>query len=1127
MAFAEPPNFFGDDTQTRRWQLPAASVCVWPYEEMYTDDLRLKGGGYDNEVRRKRANAFFDALKRNESLVFYYSNYSNPLTEEEAQRYILVGVSRIKSVGDELMYVGCSSRVKERYGGGFVWDRTITSHYPEQGLRLPYHVYRERPDLLAQFAISPENPRTCKYGSKHLSDDDALGLVEQFLVAVEKLQALGDKTEDWTVRMAWLQKLIGELWKSRGLYPGLPAALDVLKFGAAVPYFKSEVAAGHEQKAYAAVFDVLESKAKTLPGLALSEEQLRALKRSWQLREDDERTLLKNTLPRFDLQPQQIEAILSAKRANNNIYCPLSAIVENPYLLAEQYIGKDSDDIIPWARIDRGALSSPELGGTNLVELDDPKRMRALAVQCLRRDHKHAFMPAAYVTQQLNQRIAVLPEYKRHTFTDRYWEVDAEFLNEALHLHNHDNQLFVYLRANYEDERAINADLKFLLAGPDIPLTKPVTESTWTNYLYDESSILAQKALEPYKAAISGQVAACQRVFVRPLTVLAGAAGTGKTTVIKSIIKAIKKGHGSGTAVIALAPTGKAADRIREILAKDTSLRGSVETATVHSFLAKRGWLNSNRTLKPVGGTSEQNYSTYIIDEASMLDLSLAGCLFRSIDWKTVQRLILVGDPNQLPPIGCGRVFSDIIDYLTTHEPGSIATLKDNLRLLENRSVGRGTGILDLANGYVRENLADQKDEDRQLAIEEVLRRVQEGGDVDKDLRVVYWNQAEGLSGLLIEQIIRDMEGDTGKTNDPDKPYELWRSAFSDEPTRMQILTPYRGELFGIEALNAAVQHHIGKGMLDKVGAMDGITLFDKVIQIRNRPKSDMAYAYNPKTKTTDQIEMFNGELGFVKPHGFDGKKWLWGGFWLKHFQVVFSRKRDHWVNYGSDLGRLDEKRWIPRQPVEENLELAYAISVHKAQGSEFDRTYVIVPKSKTTLLSPELFYTALTRATRHCTLLVEQDISTLIAMRRREKSHLMQINSSLFEFSPAPEPLLNLGTWYEEGKIHESLVGYMVRSKSEVIIANLLAASKIPFRYEVPLFASDGSFYLPDFTIDWRGRKMFWEHLGMLSVPEYKKKWQQKKIWYEKHFPGSLIVTEESPNLSKTAQKVIEKTFV
>ncbi len=1131
IAFADPPEFFRDGTQTRKWELPPSSVCVWPYEEMYADDLKLSGGGYDNDKRHVRAKSFFDKLTKDESLIFYYANYSNPLSEDEAKRYLLIGVSRIKSIGDELMYAGCSTQVRERYGGGFVWDRSVTSHYPQQGLRLPYHLYRARPELLARFAISPENPRTCKFGSKHLSDDDALGLVEQFLVAVEVLQQIGDTAEDWATRKSWLQNLIGELWSSRGLYPGLPAILQVTRFSAAIPFFKAEAAAGREQKAMTAIFGVLESSAKTIPGLQLDDDTIRKLSRAWKLRSKDEQALLKDVLPRFDIGPEQIEAVLVSTRAENGIVASLTAIADNPYILAEQYVGNDQDDIIPWGRIDRGALPSPELGGTNLADLDDPKRMRALAVQSLRRDGKHTFLPAAYVTQQINQRIGILPEYKRHVFTDRYWEVDADFLGEALHLRTEDDQLYVYLGSNYDDERLIEADLNFLIGGPDIKLTKPVTEATWTGYLFDGKSVLAQKADKAYRAAIEGQMKACQRVFVRPLTVLAGAAGTGKTTVIKSIVKAIKKGHGIDTSVIALAPTGKAADRIREILERDDSLQGAVETATIHSFLAKRAWLNPNMTLRRTGGQVEQNYSTYIVDESSMLDLSLAACLFRAIDWKTVQRLILVGDPNQLPPIGCGRVFADIIDHLMTNEPDSIATLKDNLRLLENRIAGRGTAILDLAAGYIRIGATEQADAATDAALEELLRKVQEGGDVDNDLRVIYWNKAEELSPMLIEQITADMEQDTGKKANRERPYEIWRAGFDNQPERIQVLTPYQGELFGIEAINAAIQKHISQGMLDRVGEMDGITLFDKVIQVRNRPKSDMAYAYGLKTKKIERIEIFNGELGFVKPHGFDGKVWQWKkDFWLKHFQVVFSRKRDFWVNYGSELGSIETTkgtRWVPRQTVEDNLTLAYAISVHKAQGSEFERIYVIVPKKKAALLSPELFYTAITRAKRHCTLLIEQDITAIINMRRREKSHLLQINSSLFEFRPVPEPLLNLGSWYEAGKIHETLVGCMVRSKSEVIIANLLAASKVPFRYEVPLFAPDGSFYLPDFTIEWRGRKFFWEHLGLLDKKDYKAKWEAKKQWYATHFPDALLVTKESPKLSKTAQNLIEKTFV
>lgn len=83
-----------------------------------------------------------------------------------------------------------------------------------------------------------------------------------------------------------------------------------------------------------------------------------------------------------------------------------------------------------------------------------------------------------------------------------------------------------------------------------------------------------------------------------------------------------------------------------------------------------------------------------------------------------------------------------------------------------------------------------------------------------------------------------------------------------------------------------------------------------------------------------------------------------------------------------------------------------------------------------------------------------------------------------------------------------------------------------IPFRYEVPLYASDGTFYLPDFTVTWRGEEWYWEHLGMLDDEGYANHWETKKAWYDKLFPGRLVTTEESGNLSKDAEALIASHF-
>lgn len=110
------------------------------------------------------------------------------------------------------------------------------------------------------------------------------------------------------------------------------------------------------------------------------------------------------------------------------------------------------------------------------------------------------------------------------------------------------------------------------------------------------------------------------------------------------------------------------------------------------------------------------------------------------------------------------------------------------------------------------------------------------------------------------------------------------------------------------------------------------------------------------------------------------------------------------------------------------------------------------------------------TRANRHCTLLVERDVGSLLEGRRRENAQTPQIASSLFRLH-VPEPLLlDRRGWYEAGKIHEALSGDMVRSKSEVIIGNLLHKQGTAFYYEKILLAGDGTIRLPDFTLSCRG---------------------------------------------------------
>ena len=774
--------------------------------------------------------------------------------------------------------------------------------------------------------------------------------------------------------------------------------------------------------------------------------------------------------------------------------------------------------------MDRGALPSPDLGGQPLadVQYNDERRFRALCIEHLRREPNHTFRFGKDLVAEIHVRMERLPVWKQAQFNERYFEVDAEFLSGSLTLKHAEPGLIVYERTVFEDERAVEATLRDLAARPEIGLRRPVTSSDWSAWIIKAQSRLAERGGEDYLKATNEQIKVCERLFRYPLSVVTGPAGTGKTTVIQALVRAVRKSEGEGASILVLAPTGKAADRAREVF-EEASLAG-VRTVTIHSFLASNGWLNDNLTFRRQGG-KRATVGTLILDEASMLDLELGAALSRAVDWQQVRRLILVGDAGQLPPIGRGRLFADVIKWLASEYPANLGRLKSNLRLLLNRIEGRGSAIMTLSELFVDD------DEDKSTAgtdaatradQEQLIERIHAGGTVDLDLDVIFWEEPERLATTLIETVEAEMDSEGGEK----EPYEIWRDALEDDPSAFQILTPHRGEMHGVEALNEACQKRRSDFVMSRVGCVDGITLFDKVIQIRNRPRSNPIWAYRSATRENLEVEVFNGEIGVVGPFGFDRKIWrtLKTGYGprLKRFAVEFTRKAGVTVGYGRGVPHGGKFR--RNESVEENLELAYAVSVHKAQGSEFGHTFVIIPASRKRPVSAELVYTALTRANRHCTLFLEKDITSLLDARRRENAQTPQINSSLFELHVAKAALRDRSGWYEAGKIHEALSGVMLRSKSEVIIANLLHERQIPFRYEEPLFAGDGTIRLPDFTVTWRGQTFYWEHLGLLDLTEYAEAWEIKRAWYERWFPGQLLTTEEASQLSKDAEAVIKE---
>lgn len=1118
--------------------IPPYTACTWQYDAMYNDDVAPDSGNgkYDNNKRFENSKQYFKQFEEGKSLIFYYAGLSNPFSEEENENFVIVGISRLKKIRDFMYYGNPSLEICEKYANGLIWQRPITSNYPDEGFCIPYWKYADDADILEKLVVKPINREPFKYASREVPADDAIEVVNQLITAVDTLIQLGDDTENWSVRKSWLSSVLNELWAARGPFPGLPSVMEVIGFQDFIqPYLNitniEEVKKFHQQ-----FTELLQGKRNDILGTTIDKEWLKPKKRTFELFGDDKdyensaQELILNVLTRIDLTPKQIKNIISDDRRQVSISATHKELLKNPYLIFEQYIGIEPDDSISFYKIDNGMIPSPNYGLNNLVDVDSTERLKALCVDELNKIPAHSFGKAETILQTINERLDRMPEWKKASFKLRNFNIESDVWNESIHQRrDSEDDLYLYLKDVYDDERTIETAFKELAERPDIQLKNTISKQKFIEKLKRSSSSVKEKAPKEYENILEKQAEVCMQIFNKPICVLSGAAGTGKTTVIQSLLSNISKIDPTSSFLL-MAPTGKAAERIKNQTDKPSM--------TIHSFLAKNGWINENYTFKKGNGIKSNNVNTLIIDECSMIDLNLFATLIRAINWNSVQRLILVGDPNQLPAIGRGRVFADTIEWLKKEYPQNVGVLTENVRQLVNRVEGNGDGILQLANVFIQERQKDESDGNEAAILkmekESIFKKIQDNAndDVDKDLSVYFWKEQDNLEELLKMVMVNDMKKISGNDTDlsPDSLNKLWQAVlkgeepYSQVPEKMQIISPYRGEFYGSESLNLLMQSTFNNKWATKF-KLDGITIYDKVIQKINRPKSNMASAYSFAEKANIEAEVYNGEIGIVGPHPFDRKNIHFQHI-LKRFNVKFSNKsrKDLLYNYGK-IGAKDKNgRFIKDQNVDENLELAYAISVHKSQGSEFDYVYIVIPNRDGHLLSMELLYTALTRAQKHVTIFLQDDIGTLTSMGHVEKSAVRKINSSVFEFNPLPEVLLYTTNWHKENVKLATLSEYRVRSKSEVIIANMLSEQGIYFEYETPLYASDGTMYLPDFTVTFRGEQYYWEHLGMLDRADYAAHWKKKEEWYNKNFPGKLIKTLEGNDLTIEAMKIIQR---
>jgi hypothetical protein len=289
--------------------------------------------------------------------------------------------------------------------------------------------------------------------------------------------------------------------------------------------------------------------------------------------------------------------------------------------------------------------------------------------------------------------------------------------------------------------------------------------------------------------------------------------------------------------------------------------------------------------------------------------------------------------------------------------------------------------------------------------------------------------------------------------------------------------------------MNDFIQSKYRTSQINEYGYCEVFTVSDKVIQISNR--------------VIKGNEVYNGQLGSI--------------FFIPQFPHQ---------DLGVSLAEGEDERavYYPRKTVGPNLELGYAITVHKSQGSEFEIVFVILPKEKSGLASRELLYTALTRSRKKLLLFLQDDISALVNASGTRKSDILIRNTSVFKLRFTSEK------YWVSALVHRTEKGDYVRSKSEVIIANMLFANDISYKYEERLYSLEGKEWkLPDFTIKTEDEGTFyWEHLGRLSDPEYVEDWKAKKEWYERNGYGTKLITSDELRGfdSKKIEEIIRSKF-
>ncbi|HID96964.1 MAG TPA: ATPase [Thermodesulfobacteriaceae bacterium] len=398
------------------------------------------------------------------------------------------------------------------------------------------------------------------------------------------------------------------------------------------------------------------------------------------------------------------------------------------------------------------------------------------------------------------------------------------------------------------------------------------------------------------------------RVATEPRVIfgLAGYAGTGKTTVCRAILDLLSAHYVDGNKIVCCAFTGMASARLRKTTGFDAF--------TIHSLLKYKGTGKFEH-----GPDNPLPYKVIVLDEASMVNLPLFFRLARALLPETL--LLLVGDPAQLPPIGAGNVFGDMLNaglIPAVHLTRIYRQSEDSVLTLFANDIRRGI----VPDGIDRPGWKDFSFE----RIEKHNIYALKKGRTEKELRTL----REENNQAILDRILEHARDYRDRLNHP-----IWE---------FQILTPMRVGQLGTEILNNLLQDIMNPSSVNSGIAKAGISIRegDKVVHLQNRDMQVMPWdefiRLGKQFSSEGYRRVFNGNVGLVTRIDPEAEE----------FYVVYPER----VVVAYDFDHIGDI-----------IELAYALTVHKAQGSQYRIVVIPLTNSHFIMLNNKWFYTAVTRA--------------------------------------------------------------------------------------------------------------------------------------------------------------------